>query len=125
MVPPWRQQRPDWVGLPSHPELAIDHTARCGSCGSSTVSAHSTVPAVAPQALTPLSAKHTIPFNRPDPETRPGPGHALLFYSARFAVVAAAEVLQVGANCLQSEIRTQLPVRLGCIASIPLIPRLR
>jgi acetolactate synthase-1/2/3 large subunit len=28
------------VGLPSHPELAIDTTRQCSSCGASTASAH-------------------------------------------------------------------------------------
>ncbi|MCT4365744.1 biosynthetic-type acetolactate synthase large subunit [Synechococcus sp. CS-603] len=39
MVPPGASNA-QMVGLPSHPELAIDTTRACGSCGSSTVSAH-------------------------------------------------------------------------------------
>ncbi|MCP9771799.1 biosynthetic-type acetolactate synthase large subunit [Synechococcus sp. Tobar12-5m-g] len=39
MVPPGASNA-QMVGLPSHPELAIDTTRQCGSCGSTTVSAH-------------------------------------------------------------------------------------
>jgi len=39
MVPPGASNA-QMVGLPSHPELAIDTTRQCGSCGSSTASAH-------------------------------------------------------------------------------------
>ena len=39
MVPPGASNA-QMVGLPSHPELAIDTTRQCGSCGTSTVSAH-------------------------------------------------------------------------------------
>nr|WP_255007106.1 biosynthetic-type acetolactate synthase large subunit [Cyanobium sp. ATX 6F1] len=39
MVPPGASNA-QMVGLPSHPELAIDTTRQCGSCGSSTESAH-------------------------------------------------------------------------------------
>jgi acetolactate synthase-1/2/3 large subunit len=39
MVPPGASNA-QMVGLPSHPELAIDTIRQCGSCGSSTASAH-------------------------------------------------------------------------------------
>ncbi len=39
MVPPGASNA-QMVGLPSHPELAIDTTRQCGSCGTSTASAH-------------------------------------------------------------------------------------
>jgi acetolactate synthase-1/2/3 large subunit len=39
MVPPGASNA-QMVGLPSHPELAIDTTRQCGSCGTTTVSAH-------------------------------------------------------------------------------------
>lgn len=39
MVPPGASNA-QMVGLPSHPELAIDTTRQCGSCGASTASAH-------------------------------------------------------------------------------------
>jgi acetolactate synthase-1/2/3 large subunit len=39
MVPPGASNA-QMVGLPSHPELAIDTTRQCNSCGSSTASAH-------------------------------------------------------------------------------------
>jgi acetolactate synthase-1/2/3 large subunit len=39
MVPPGASNA-QMVGLPSHPELAIDTTRQCGSCGVSTASAH-------------------------------------------------------------------------------------
>jgi len=39
MVPPGASNA-QMVGLPSHPELAIDTTRQCGSCGISTESAH-------------------------------------------------------------------------------------
>ena len=39
MVPPGASNA-QMVGLPSHPELAIDTTRQCGSCGSTTLSAH-------------------------------------------------------------------------------------
>ncbi|MCT0200468.1 biosynthetic-type acetolactate synthase large subunit [Synechococcus sp. CS-1325] len=39
MVPPGASNA-QMVGLPSHPELAIDTTRQCGSCGSTTISAH-------------------------------------------------------------------------------------
>jgi len=39
MVPPGASNA-QMVGLPSHPELAIDTTRQCGHCGASTASAH-------------------------------------------------------------------------------------
>ena len=39
MVPPGASNA-QMVGLPSHPELAIDTTRQCGSCGTQTASAH-------------------------------------------------------------------------------------
>jgi len=39
MVPPGASNA-QMVGLPSHPELAIDTSRQCGSCGSTTASAH-------------------------------------------------------------------------------------
>jgi acetolactate synthase-1/2/3 large subunit len=39
MVPPGASNA-QMVGLPSHPELAIDTTRQCASCGESTSSAH-------------------------------------------------------------------------------------
>jgi acetolactate synthase-1/2/3 large subunit len=39
MVPPGASNA-QMVGLPSHPELAIDTTRQCSSCGASTASAH-------------------------------------------------------------------------------------
>ena len=39
MVPPGASNA-QMVGLPSHPELAIDTTRQCGSCGAHTASAH-------------------------------------------------------------------------------------
>ena len=39
MVPPGASNA-QMVGLPSHPELAIDTTRQCGSCGAQTASAH-------------------------------------------------------------------------------------
>jgi len=39
MVPPGASNA-QMVGLPSHPELAIDTSRRCNACGSSTASAH-------------------------------------------------------------------------------------
>ena len=39
MVPPGASNA-QMVGLPSHPELAIDTNRQCGSCGATTVSAH-------------------------------------------------------------------------------------
>ena len=39
MVPPGASNA-QMVGLPSHPELAIDTSRQCGSCGASTASAH-------------------------------------------------------------------------------------
>jgi acetolactate synthase I/II/III large subunit len=39
MVPPGASNA-QMVGLPSHPELAIDTTRDCGSCGATTESAH-------------------------------------------------------------------------------------
>jgi acetolactate synthase-1/2/3 large subunit len=39
MVPPGASNV-QMVGLPSHPELAIDTSRQCGSCGASTASAH-------------------------------------------------------------------------------------
>ena len=39
MVPPGASNA-QMVGLPSHPELAIDTTRQCGSCGTTTASAH-------------------------------------------------------------------------------------
>ncbi|MEB3105623.1 MAG: thiamine pyrophosphate-dependent enzyme, partial [Cyanobacteriota bacterium] len=39
MVPPGASNA-QMVGLPSHPELAIDTSRQCGSCGASTESAH-------------------------------------------------------------------------------------
>ena len=39
MVPPGASNA-QMVGLPSHPELAIDTTRHCGSCGATTASAH-------------------------------------------------------------------------------------
>jgi acetolactate synthase I/II/III large subunit len=39
MVPPGASNA-QMVGLPSHPELAIDTRRQCGSCGATTVSSH-------------------------------------------------------------------------------------
>jgi acetolactate synthase-1/2/3 large subunit len=39
MVPPGASNA-QMVGLPSHPELAIDTIRQCGTCGSTTASAH-------------------------------------------------------------------------------------
>jgi acetolactate synthase-1/2/3 large subunit len=39
MVPPGASNA-QMVGLPSHPELAIDTSRQCGACGTSTASAH-------------------------------------------------------------------------------------
>jgi acetolactate synthase-1/2/3 large subunit len=39
MVPPGASNA-QMVGLPSHPELAIDTTRHCHACGSTTESAH-------------------------------------------------------------------------------------
>jgi len=39
MVPPGASNA-QMVGLPSHPELAIDTSRHCNACGSSTASAH-------------------------------------------------------------------------------------
>jgi len=71
------------VGLPSHPELAIDTTRACGSCGIEHVSAPSLLSQLWRQALTPSSPpKHTIPvFNRHDLRLGLGLAMALLgFY---------------------------------------------
>jgi acetolactate synthase-1/2/3 large subunit len=39
MVPPGASNA-QMVGLPSHPELAIDTIRQCGACGETTASAH-------------------------------------------------------------------------------------
>jgi acetolactate synthase-1/2/3 large subunit len=44
MVPPGASNA-QMVGLPSHPELAIDTVRQCGACGSTTASAHHFCPA--------------------------------------------------------------------------------
>jgi acetolactate synthase-1/2/3 large subunit len=44
MVPPGASNA-QMVGLPSHPELAIDTVRQCGACGTTTASAHHFCPA--------------------------------------------------------------------------------
>jgi hypothetical protein len=109
MVPPGASNA-QMVGLPSHPELAIDTTRDCGSCGATTESAH--LPQLRGEALTsPAVLRGLLPCLLA----------MLLMCTLAPAPAEAAEVLQVrGATLLQvGDQNRSYPVRLGCVQVDP------
>jgi len=121
--PPWRSNA-QMSGCPAIQNSRSTHP-RVRLLWIEPVSAHSTVPAVAPSSDASSSAKHTIPFNRPDHDASLAWPSAFACFIRPVAVVAPRRSCKSGAEtCWQVGDQNAAPVRLVCIAVAPLIPRL-